>query len=194
MDKKEFEKKIEQQKKFNAIQRKGAKKYQEKRKESLLTEWKWAKKKSSGSTKTQTKKKQSRKKKPTRWKLVKKLDAVFSQYIRLLSVDTIWNCECVTCWDIKSWKEMQNWHFISRSNYKYRRDEKNCHVQCMRCNVFLSWNYIRYTLFMQKLLWENIVEEMINDKQLVKITTPQLEEMIQHYTACVKELKESKWI
>jgi len=192
MDRKEFEKKIKQQKKFRQKQIESQKKYQEKRKESLKSKNKWATQKKRSAINTNMSKKKTRKKKPTRWKLVKKLDAIFSQYIRLLGTDKYWNCECVTCWDIKHWKEMQNGHFISRSNYKYRWDEKNCHVQCMRCNVFLSWNYINYTLFMQKYLWEDEVERMVYDKQLIKITTPEIEEMIEHYKKCVAELKEQK--
>lgn len=45
---------------------------------------------------------------------------------------------------------------------------------------------------MQKLLWEQIVEDMVDDKELIKITTPEIEAMIEHYNNCVKELKEEK--
>lgn len=45
---------------------------------------------------------------------------------------------------------------------------------------------------MQKYLSEKEVEIMVQDKQLIKITTPEIVEMIEHYKSCVKELKEQK--
>ena len=49
-------------------------------------------------------------KKPTRSKLVKKLDTVFSQYIRLKdSKDGIGTC--VTCGKQDHWKNLQAGHF-----------------------------------------------------------------------------------
>ncbi len=75
------------------------------------------------------------KKKPSRSKLVKKLDAVFSQYIRLKdSVGEI--ATCFTCGKKDHWKKLQNGHFQSRKHYATRWDEQNCQVQCAGCNVF----------------------------------------------------------
>lgn len=59
-------------------------------------------------------------------------------------------------------------HFITRAVYKYRRDEKNCHAGCMRCNVILHGNYIVYTRRMQRKYGEILVDEMINDKQIAR--------------------------
>jgi len=53
------------------------------------------------------------KKKPSRGKLVKKLDAVFSQYIRLK--DSVGGyATCFTCGKKDHWKKLQNGHFQSR--------------------------------------------------------------------------------
>ena len=55
-------------------------------------------------------------KKLTRSKIVKKLDTVFSQYIRLKnSVDEI--STCFTCGKQDHWKKLQNGHFQSRKHY-----------------------------------------------------------------------------
>ena len=74
-------------------------------------------------------------KKPTRSKLVKKLDTVFSQYIRQSnSVNEI--ATCFTCGKKDHYKKLQNGHFQSRRHYSTRWDETNCQVQCAGCNVF----------------------------------------------------------
>ena len=59
----------------------------------------------------------------------------------------------------------------------------------MRCNVILHGNYIVYTRRMQRKYWEILVDEMINDKQIMKIATSSLQEMIDHYQALVDELR-----
>mgnify|MGYP001727774974 FL=1 len=62
----------------------------------------------------------------------------------------------------------------------------------MRCNVILHGNYIVYTRRMQRKYGEILVDEMINDKQICKIATSSLQEMIDHYQALVDELKRTK--
>lgn len=124
-------------------------------------------------------------KKKTRWQLIKELDTLFSRYIRQKN-SINWMCKCITCWKLYQIKEIQNWHFITRWNYKYRRDEINCHPQCVVCNIFLRWNYIAYTLRMINKYWKEKVEEMQNDKELVKISTSRIYEMIDFYKSKLK--------
>lgn len=121
------------------------------------------------------------KKKITRSKLVKKLDAIFSQYVRYFYSDTGKTVKCYTCWERKPIKKMQNWHFVSRANYKYRWDIDNCKPQCMACNIFKHWNYIQYTLNMIRDYGKERVEKIQNDKSLVKYKTFELEEMLEKY-------------
>lgn len=45
---------------------------------------------------------------------------------------------------------------------------------------------------MQRKYGEILVDEMINDKQIMKIATSSLQEMIDHYQALVDELKRTK--
>lgn len=45
---------------------------------------------------------------------------------------------------------------------------------------------------MQRKYGEILVDEMINDKQIMKIATWSLQEMIEHYQALVDELKRTK--
>lgn len=125
-------------------------------------------------------------KKQTRSQLVKKLDKVFSEYIRISkSVDGIGTC--VTCGTSKPWKEMQNGHFYSRGRYGTRWHEDNCHIQDAACNVFLKGNYINYTKYMIDKYGREYVDELERlSKSSQKITTPQIEEMIELYTGLVK--------
>jgi len=62
----------------------------------------------------------------------------------------------------------------------------------MRCNVILHGNYIVYTRRMQRKYGEILVDEMINDKQICKITTWSLQEMIERYESMANELKRTK--
>lgn len=62
----------------------------------------------------------------------------------------------------------------------------------MKCNVILHGNYIAYTRRMQRKYGEILVDEMINDKQIMKIATWSLEELINHYQVLVDEIRRTK--
>ena len=117
----------------------------------------------------------------SRGKLIKLLDSIFSRYVRLLK-STKGHCICKTCNSTVDWKNIQNWHFVSRKNYKYRWDINNCFPQCYVCNVLKHWNYQIYTLKMIEMYGKEKVEEILNDKELVKISTPEIKEKIEYYT------------
>ena len=121
-------------------------------------------------------------KKPSRSKLVKKLDVVFSKYIRLKdSKNGIGTC--VTCGKKDHWKNLQAGHFMSRKHYSTRWDENNVRIQCAACNVF---RYGEQFLF-SKYLGNNLSEELLDkSRRLVKFTNIELEEMISHYSNKLK--------
>lgn len=120
-------------------------------------------------------------KKLPRNKIVKKLDWVFSEFIRLRDSDSRWIVTCPLCGKRVFWKYAQNMHFVSRWVLKYRFNEQNCHWWCMRCNVILHGNYIAYTRYMQKKYWYDYVDFIVSDKKPYSLTTPQLEAMIYKY-------------
>ena len=83
--------------------------------------------------------------KPSRKSLVKKLDTIFSEYIRRKYADKNGNVKCYTCDTKKYWKGqgMQNGHFISRSSRILRWSIENCRPQCYACNCMrYGQNYI----------------------------------------------------
>lgn len=129
-------------------------------------------------------------KKKTRWKIVKDLDYWYSRFIRL-SKSKNWRCTCITCNERLFRDKIQNWHFVWRSNYNYRRSYDNCYPQCVKCNIFYNWNYKIYTLKMIDIHWKEKVEEMLNNRQIRIYKTFELEEMIEIYKTKSQELEKN---
>lgn len=124
-------------------------------------------------------------KKPTRSKLVKKLDTVFSQYIRRSNADNNGYCTCVTCNKTFHWKEIQAGHFMSRKHYSTRWDERNVKTQCVACNVYRAGEQYKYSIFLGSEL-ANVL--YLKSKELVKFTNYELEDMINDYSDKLKKL------
>ena len=124
-------------------------------------------------------------KKPTRSKLVKKLDTVFSQYTRLSNADNNGYCTCVTCNKTFHWKQIQAGHFMSRKHYSIRWDERNVKPQCVACNVYRAGEQYKYSLFLGKEL-ANVL--YLQSKEIVKFTNYELEDMINDYSEKLKKL------
>ena len=121
-------------------------------------------------------------KKPSRSKVVKKLDAIFSQYIRLKDADHLGNAICFTCKKTDHWKKLQNGHFQSRKHYSTRWQEKNCQVQCPKCNVFNYGEQFLFSKYLDEKYGNGTAEELhIRSKETVKYSTDELEDMIKHY-------------
>lgn len=126
-------------------------------------------------------------KKPTRSKIVKKLDVIFSQYIRLSNADKRGMCKCVTCGKEGHWKNggIQAGHFMSRKNYSTRWNEDNVKPQCVGCNMFRSGEQFKFS----KYLGDKLSNELYQKSQeITKFTNDELQEMIDEYSAKVKRL------
>lgn len=135
------------------------------------------------------KKKPAKKRSPTRSQFVKKLDKVFSEWLRLSYADKDGNVSCYTCGEVMQWKYIQNGHFFSRARQNTRWLPENCRPQDYRCNVALSGNYIVYTRKMLAEIGETKLDEMEQlSKSTNKISTPLLKEMIAEYEAKTKLL------
>ena len=133
-------------------------------------------------------------KKPVkRSKVVKDLDAAFSQYIRLKYTNEYGEVECYTCGSRMNWKEAQNGHFYSRARYTTRWDEVNCRVQDYRCNVALGGNYIVYTRNMLAEIGAEALDQIEHrSKSIEKIPTSLLIEKIEYYKTEVARIKSEK--
>mgnify|MGYP002638050168 CR=1 FL=1 len=123
-------------------------------------------------------------KKPTRSKLVKKLDTVFSLWVRQSNADKNNMCTCVTCQKQFHWKEIQAGHFMSRKHYSIRWDERNVKPQCVACNVYRAGEQYIYSLYLGNNLSEQLLKE---SRELRKFTNNELEEMISDYSEKLKK-------
>jgi len=119
--------------------------------------------------------------------LKKKLDTLFSIYIRqMYEVNGL--VECYTCGVQKPLKSMQNGHFWSRSNLSVRWDEDNCRPQCVGCNVYKSGNYIIYTTKLLKEIGQINFDKLMQKKTLTfKPTAEWLKSQIEFYTLNIKQ-------
>jgi len=119
---------------------------------------------------------------------VKKLDAIFSKYIRRRFAENDIS-ECYTCGKKDHWKNLQCGHFMSRRFYSTRWDDKNCQVQCAGCNVFRYGEQFKFSVHLDKEYGEGTAEMLeYNSKQLLKISMPQLKLLILKYEELVKEM------
>jgi hypothetical protein len=116
-------------------------------------------------------------KKPTRSQLVKRLDEVFSKFIRQRDKGI-----CVTCGSVQDWKYQQNGHYEGRGKYPTRWDEKNCHCQCLVCNMFKKGNYTSYSLFMLEKYGEKFLKDLHKKSlTIAKFSNKDLQDKIDYY-------------
>ncbi len=124
----------------------------------------------------------------TRQQLVKKLDKVFSEYIRRKDADVNGNVKCVTCSKISHYKTMHCGHFQPRQYKTTRWEEDNVAVQCPGCNTFRGgeqYLFARYLDRKRSGLSKSLYEKSRENK---KILTVEIEEMIEIYKEKIKGL------
>lgn len=118
--------------------------------------------------------------------LEKKLDIVFSRYVRLRdalkTTGSNDNLLCYTCDKLTPYSESQNMHFVSRRHKGLRWTEDNCKWGCAYCNVILKGNYIEYVRRMQKEYGIEFVDQLIAfSKTPYKVTREELQNKIEYY-------------
>ncbi len=129
-------------------------------------------------------KKEKRKLNKSVSKLKKKLDGVFSKYIRARDSHI-----CFTCGKRMEANESQDGHYVSRAWIPLRWDERNNNCQCVGCNVFKKGNLDEYAIRLRKKYGETILEELWERKwQTFKLTTFWLESRIVYYQDLIKTL------
>lgn len=124
----------------------------------------------------------------------KKLDEVFSQYIRLKYADMNGVCRCISCGSPIHWTKIQNGHYMSRVYRSTRFDERNCHPQCMPCNVFLHGNIQKYRKALVELYGSDEVDNLEAKawRAMAKYTAYEYECMYHRYKSEVEKLKKEK--
>ena len=122
-------------------------------------------------------------KKESNTALKKKLDSIFSLYIRHRD-----NGVCYTCGIQKMPSEMQAGHYVSRACLPLRWDEDNVKCQCPGCNIYKHGDIITYREKLVKELGEEAVERLeLRRHETVKLTSEWYHDMIDHYRELLKE-------
>lgn len=136
-----------------------------------------------------TKKKRS----PSIKTLKRKLDDVFSVFIRLRDSDTNGYCKCISCGDIHYYKDVDCGHFVNRSHMGTRYSEKNCNAQCRSCNRFDEGNNIGYTRGLINKYGIKILSELEVKKHTQTFMKPfDYEVLIDHYKKEINSLTGQK--
>lgn len=113
--------------------------------------------------------------------LKKKLDAMFSLWIRNRGSKDGMNT-CVCCGVVRPIKELQCAHYFSRRYLAVRWDETNCHPNCVRCNVLLNGNYPEYAKFMIDTYGFPELEKLrIKKDNIIKMTKEDYKILIRKY-------------
>lgn len=127
--------------------------------------------------------------------LIKRLDKIFSEFIRLRDTQP-WNFQygrCISCGRILPWAKLQCGHYHSRVHMNTRFDEKNCNIECVSCNIFSADHLIGYRKNLIKKIGEKEVDMLdVRAHQSKNYSLFELQILIDYYTKEVKKLKIGK--
>ena len=126
-------------------------------------------------------------------KLTRKLDEVFSKYIRLRDMMPGKVFKCISCGRILPIEQADCGHYINRKHMATRYNERNCNAQCRSCNRFDEGNMSGYRAGLVAKRGEAVVlllESLRNANR--KIEVWQLERAIEYYKGEVKRLEAEK--
>lgn len=99
--------------------------------------------------------------------LKRKMDKVFSEYVRRRHADADGTVACVCCGNRKHWKKMQAGHFVTRTRMTTRWDLENCAPQCGKCNVLLRGNAVGYAHYLVNRYGQDIFARLRDKSALV---------------------------
>ena len=126
--------------------------------------------------------------KKSKSRLVKKLDSIFSKYIRLKhSKNGI--CTCFTCGRKYEVKKIHAGHFMSRRHYSTRWDEENVRPQCYGCNVGNQGKQYEFAINLNKEEEGKADQLLFKSRELVKFSTGDIEMLIANYQDKLKQLE-----
>lgn len=126
--------------------------------------------------------------------LIRKLDKVFSEFIRLRDTKA-WNFQygqCISCGRVLPWAKLQCGHYYSRIKMNTRFDEYNCNAECVSCNIYSADHLIGYRKNLVKKIGEKAVDMLdVRAHQTKNYSLFELQMLIKHYEEGVKKLKGS---
>ena len=136
-----------------------------------------------------------KRKKREKVNLAKRLDMVFSAFVRLRDAMYGGNTVCISCGRVLPFEQMQAGHYWSRKHMATRWDEHNVNAECAICNCHDSNHLKGYTEnLLSKIGKERFdrLAELHNQER--RWSDAELEDMIKHYTAETRRLSKEKCI
>jgi len=124
--------------------------------------------------------------------LVKILDPIFSEYIRLKYSDDNGYVKCITCGKISFWRDVDNGHYIGRKHYATRFDERNCRPQCKWCNGRMEGQHFIFRQELVDIYGEDEIRKMELFATSKSENCDSLRYKITEYREKVKQLKHEK--
>jgi hypothetical protein len=113
--------------------------------------------------------------------LIKKLDKLFSIYIRTRHAKGE-IVECVTCGVHKHWKEVDAGHFRSRRFMSTRWHPTNVQTQCKKCNAWSGGESYLMGKYIDETHGVGTADELIKlSREITKFTDQDLKDMIKLY-------------
>jgi hypothetical protein len=129
-----------------------------------------------------------------RQKAIRKLDDIFSEYIRIRDCDSNGMVTCITCPDYQHWTDMDCGHFVKRGNSSVRWELQNAHGQCRLCNSTHDGREDEHAKAIDRLYGEGTAEKLRKrGAEDEKFMIHDLEGMYQELRKEVKALKDEKF-
>jgi len=119
--------------------------------------------------------------KASRKTLIKKLDRIFSLYIRLRDSDKKGFCKCISCQKKFLFEDVDAGHFIGRRHLSTRYDPENVYAQCRYCNRYLSGNQYLYSISLEKIKKGLPKKLLKKSREILKLSNDELISLITKY-------------
>ena len=127
--------------------------------------------------------------------LIRKLDKIFSLFVRIRDSDENGICTCITCGSKHHFRAIDNGHYIKRQYMSTRFNEFNCAAQCRKCNWLEQGANELYREALIKKYGQEIHDQLIIQKYTTKKWSRfELELLIKEYSERVKVLLKEKRI
>lgn len=123
-------------------------------------------------------------------RLKKRLWKIFSEYIRRRDADDNGMVACISCGNLKHYKEGHAGHYHAGSvcGLDLYFSEINVNFQCVGCNLFRHGNLAQYALALQKKHGNHILEELDSMRGIAKWSREKFEEKISEYKKKLRDL------
>src|SRR3990167_10503494 len=119
----------------------------------------------------------------------KKLDAIFSKWVRYPAANKQNVVRCYTCGQLGEPQNFHCSHYIDRTHKATRWSEINCKAACVKCNTFMEGNKDEFALHLIKDYGEGILETLNKQKWTpVKIDYLQIMALIKEYKEKINAL------